>query len=79
MKLNEAVSQRLQQLLKERNMTQYHLHTNCGVPKSTIGNIINCTYPSVKLRVIHELCQGLDLGINDFFASAFFDEKNLEP
>ena len=79
MQLNEAVSKRLSQLLKERNMTQYQLHIKSGVPKSTIGNIINCSYPSVKLRVIHEVCQGLDIGVNDFFASEIFSKSNVEP
>ena len=41
MKLNEAVSQRLQELLKERGMTQYQLSMTSGVPKSTIGNVVN--------------------------------------
>ena len=44
MKLNEAVSERLQQLLAERGMTQYQLYMKSGVPKSTIGNIVNCQY-----------------------------------
>ena len=79
MQLNEAVSKRLSQLLKERNMTQYQLHIKSGVPKSTIGNIINCSYPSGKLRVIHEVCQGLDIGVNDFFASEIFSKSNVEP
>ena len=39
-------------------MTQYQLYMKSGVPKSTIGNIINCSYDSVKLRIIHEMCQG---------------------
>ena len=67
--MNQAVSQRLCELLEERNMTQYQLYVKSGVPKSTIGNIINCSYDSVKLRIIHELCQGLEIGISDFFAS----------
>lgn len=79
MKLNEAVSKRLAELLQEKKMTQYQLHIKSGVPKSTIGNIINCAYPSVKLRVIHEVCQGLDMGLNDFFASELFSESNVEP
>lgn len=54
MKLNEAVSERLQQLLAERGMTQYQLYMKSGVPKSTIGNIINCQYDSMKLRILHE-------------------------
>lgn len=48
-------------------------------PESTIGNIVNCSYDSVKLRIIHELCQGLGIGIDTFFASPLFQEDNLEP
>ena len=79
MKLNEAVSQRLQELLQERGMTQYQLSMQSGLPKSTIGNIVNCQYDSMKLRIIHETCQGLGMNISEFFASQLFDEDNLEP
>lgn len=79
MKLNQAVSTRLSEILKEKDMTQYQLYIKSGVPKSTIGNIINCSYDSVKLRVIHEICQGLNIGIDTFFASSLFKEDNLEP
>ena len=79
MQLNQAVSARLEELLQERKMTQYQLYMKSGVPKSTIGNVMNCAYDSVKLRVIHELCQGLEISITEFFASPLFDETNLEP
>lgn len=79
MKLNEALSKRLQELLQQRGMTQYQLYIKSGVPKSTIGNVIHCTYDSIKLRIIHEMCQGLGIGINEFFDSPLFDEENLEP
>ena len=67
MKLNEAVSKRLKELLDEKN------------PDFTIGNIMHCSYDSVKLRVIHELCQGLGISIPDFFNSPLFLEDSLEP
>ena len=79
MKLNEAISQRLSELLTEKNMTQYQLFMKSGVPKSTIGNVINCSYESVKLRIIHEMCQGLEIGIPEFFDSPLFAENNLDP
>ena len=79
MQLNQAVSQRLAELLRERGMTQYQLYVKSGVPKSTIGNVINCAYDSVKLRIIHEMCQGLDMGLKEFFDSPLFDEDELEP
>ncbi len=79
MQLNEAVSGRLVELLAEKGITQYQLYMRSGVPKSTIGNIVNCVYDSVKLRILHELCQGLGIGLNEFFQSPLFDENNLEP
>lgn len=77
--LNEAVSKRVLELLQEQNMTQYQLFKRTGVPRATISSIIKCEYPSVKLRVIHEMCQGLEIGIADFFESSLFNEDNLEP
>lgn len=79
MQLNQAVSMRLTQLLKERNMTQYQLYIKSGVPKSTLSNVISCSYDSVKLRIIHELCQGLQISVPEFFNSPLFHEDNLDP
>ncbi|MBQ8510168.1 MAG: helix-turn-helix transcriptional regulator [Clostridia bacterium] len=79
MQLNMAVSLRLKQLLEQNNMTQYMLYKRSGVPKSTINNMINCSYDSLKLRVIHEICQGFNISIEDFFHSPLFNENNLEP
>lgn len=79
MQLNEAVSKRLLELLAEHNMTQYQLYIKSGVPKSTIGNVVNCSYESVKLRILHEMCQGLDITLGDFFQSPLFDGDNLDP
>ena len=79
MKLNEAISRRLSELLTEKQMTQYQLFMKSGVPKSTIGTVINCSYDSVKLRIIHEMCQGLEIGIPEFFESPLFAENNLDP
>ena len=42
MKLNQAVSLRLAELMQARSMTQYQLYMKSGVPKSSIGNIMHC-------------------------------------
>ena len=69
----------MQELLNQRKMTQYQLYMKTGVPKSTIGNLVNCSYDSVKLRILHELCQGLEISMTEFFNSPVFAEDNLEP
>ena len=72
MQMNEAVSKRLTELLAERNMSCYQLVSRTGLPKSTISNIINCKFDSVKLRVIQEICLGLGIDVCDFFQSSLF-------
>ncbi len=79
MQLNEAVKYRIQELLQQQEMTQYQLFARSGVPKSTISNLMNCAYDSVKLRILHELCQGFQISLSEFFQSPLFDEDNLDP
>ena len=79
MQLNQAVSLRIQELLNAKGMTQYQLYVRSGVPKSTIHNLMSCTYDSVKLRIIHEICQGLQVSMTEFFDSSLFNEDNLDP
>ena len=79
MQLKEAIRLRLKELLQETGMTQYQLFLKSGVPKSTIHNVIHGNYPSVKIRIIHEMCQGLGVSLSTFFTSPVFDEENLDP
>ena len=77
MQLNEAISKRITQLCKQRNLTQYGLSVKSGVPQSTLSTIINCTFPSMKVRIIYEICEGLEITLKDFFDSPLFDRENI--
>ena len=79
MQLNQAVSVRLSQLLQEKSMTQYQLFMKSGVPKSTINNVIRGNYTTMKLNILHELCQGLGISLSTFFTSPVFDEETRDP
>ena len=78
MYLNEAVAKRIKELCEERSMTQYALSMASGVPKSTLSTIMSCSYPSMKLRIIYEICEGLGITLEEFFRSPFFFRENLE-
>ena len=75
MKLNEAVASRIKELLKINGITQYQLHLKTGVPQSTLSTIMKCSYPSIKLRIIYEICDGLEISPEDFFASDILNGK----
>ncbi|MEE0946821.1 MAG: helix-turn-helix transcriptional regulator [Acutalibacteraceae bacterium] len=77
MQLNEAISKRLTELLKQNNMSQYALSMKSGVPQSTLSTIMNCNFPSMKMRIIYEICEGFEISIKDFFDSPVFDRENL--
>lgn len=78
MRLNEAVAHRIKELCKEKGLTQYQLHLKTGVPQSTLSTIMKCSYPSMKLRIIYEICDGLEISLGDFFASDVFKRENIE-
>ena len=78
MKLNEAVAYRIKELCEERKITQYQLYLKTGVPQSTLSTIMKCSYPSMKLRILYELCDGLEISLADFFSSEVFKRENIE-
>lgn len=77
MRLNAAVAERIKELCKERNMTQYALSLKSGVPQSTLSTIMSCTFPSMKLRIIYEICEGFEISLGDFFNSPIFERENV--
>ena len=77
MQLNEAVSKRITELLEENGMTQYQLFLKSGVPQSTLSTVMNCTFPSVKMRIIYEICEGFEIGLDEFFDSPLFTRDNI--
>ena len=79
MLLNEAISYRLHDLMEKKQITGYGLYMRSGVPKATISNVLHCRFDSVTIRVLYEICQGLNIGLSDFFDSDCFNEENLEP
>ncbi|MBE6791662.1 MAG: helix-turn-helix transcriptional regulator [Ruminococcaceae bacterium] len=77
MQLNKAVAERIKELMNERNLTQYALHKLSGVPQSTLSTIINCRFPGMKLRIIYEICEGLEITLEEFFNSPLFSRENI--
>lgn len=78
MYLNEAIAKRIAQLCAERNMTQYQLSKKSGVPQSTLSTIMKCTFPSMKMRIIYEVCEGFEMELTEFFNSELFARERLE-
>ena len=74
MKLSEAVGKRVEKLLNERNMTQYKLSKEGGIPRSTISVTVGGKYETVKLDTVYQLAATLGISLKDFFDDPLFDD-----
>ena len=77
MTLTQALSARLTELMKEKNLTAYRLSMLTGVNQMTIGDIRHMRNKTVNVRILFELCQGLGIEIKDFFDSPLFLNENI--
>ena len=77
MTLSEAVAIRLDELMKERNITQYRLFKLSGVAQTTIGDIRLQRNKSVSLLILHELSQGLGISLYDFLDCPLFKGSDI--
>lgn len=77
MKLNEALSKRILELLEEKKLTAYRLYTRSGVSQSTISTLKNMGNEGVNVRILFELCEGFGIGLDEFFDSPLFAKGNI--
>lgn len=75
--VNHALSLRIQELLKQKNMTRYRLAMNSGVNHSTLKNIIHETVKDNLLSTTILIARGFDMTVSEFLDSALFSEENL--
>ena len=68
---------RIYELCDERGITVNKLCLMSGVTQSTINNIVN-KHNSATIITIKKLCDGLDITIQDFFASDLFRDLEQE-
>lgn len=76
MTVGVAVRERILQLCNERDLSINRLCAMSGVTQSTVNNIISGRNNSATVATIKKLCDGLEIRLEDFFASDLF--RSLE-
>lgn len=72
MKLTDAVGKRVAKLLDERNMSQYKLYKNGGIPRPTIFSIITCKNKTITLCTVYQIADTLGISLKEFFDDELF-------
>ena len=78
MNVGEVVAERILELCRERNISVNRLCTISGVTQSTVNNIVSLRNNSATVATVKKLCDGLDIGISEFFNSPLFDDLEQE-
>ena len=70
--MKSAVSNRLQQLCKERHITLHWLAVHSGVTPSTVYSIMNSKGEDVSIITVKRVCDGLNITLKEFFNDSDF-------
>ena len=73
-----AIKNRILFLCGERNISINKLATICGLPPSSIKNILYGRSSDPKILTIKKICDGLDITLADFFTSSEFETLEQE-
>ena len=73
-----AVRNRILVLCGERGITINRLATLCGLPPSSVKNILYGKSHNPKLLTIKMICDGLDITLGEFFSTPEFDALEQE-
>ena len=76
MRIGEAVRFRILELCRQHDITLNKLSTICGITQSTLNNVVSGRNATTTVSTIQKICDGLEIGILDFFTSPLFE--NLE-
>ena len=78
MRVGEAVRLRILELCHQYCITVNKLSTICGITQSTLNNIVSGRNSTATISTIQKICDGLEIGILDFFSSPLFENIEQE-
>ena len=76
--INYALSLRIKELLKLKNMSQYRLEQNSGVSHSQLGFILKNRNNSVNFKTVIMIAHGFGMTLLEFLDSPHFEYEKLE-
>ncbi|MFI3326665.1 MAG: helix-turn-helix transcriptional regulator [Clostridia bacterium] len=74
----DAIKNRILFLCHERNITINHLADICGIPHSSIKNVLYGKSLNPKILTIKMICDGLEISLGEFFATKEFENLDSE-
>lgn len=77
MKLKDALAARVKELCEANNLSVHSMSLKCGVANSTLTDITKANNNSCQVKYIYGICSGLNMSLEEFFNSPYFDKNTL--
>lgn len=74
MLLSDAINLRINELLKEHNLTVYKLSYRAGISNSIISDCKRGKVKEPTISSIIHICEGFNIELKDFFDSPYFKD-----
>lgn len=78
MKINKAISTKLLNICKNKNISVNKLASISCLTQSTVENLVNCDSKNPKLLTVVRICDGLNISLAEFFNDDIFLEIDRE-
>ena len=76
--INYALSMRIRELLKLKNMSQYRFEQTSGVSHSQLGFILKNRNNSLNFKTVIMIAQGFGMTLLEFLDTPYFDTAKLD-
>lgn len=78
MKINEAISEKINKIIIDRDITINKLASISCLTQSTVESLINGKSKNPKLLTIVRICDGLGITLSEFFNDSLFNNIDRE-
>ena len=72
--ISDAINLRINELLKQHDLTAYKLSYRAGISNSIISDCRRGKVKEPTISSIIHICEGLNIELKDFFDSEFFKD-----
>ena len=78
MNISMATAKRISQLLKEKDFTQYRLSKETCISEQALRDILHFRTKDINSSTVFLIASAFGLTLQEFYASPFFDPKNID-
>lgn len=78
MQLSDAIRLKINNLLKDKDVSIWHISQKAGVPCSTITTFLNGKTKLPQIDTLLHICEAFNITLTEFFSDRIFNEVDSD-